>query len=73
MIKLREIPEREILTANMQTLVCNSMGDVDIVLYDEDGKRATKATMKDVLYVPGLETNLLSCRALVNAGIDVTF
>jgi hypothetical protein len=73
MIKLREIPEREILTANMQTLVCNSMGDVDIVLYDEDGKRATKATMKDVLYVPGLQTNLLSCRTLVNAGIDVTF
>jgi hypothetical protein len=73
MINLREILEREILTANMQTLVCNSIGDVDIVLYDEDGKRTTKATMKDVLYVPGLRTNLLSCRALVNAGIDVTF
>jgi hypothetical protein len=67
MINLREIPEREILTASMQTLVCNSMGDVDIVLYDEDGMRTTKATMKDVLHVPGLQTNLLSCRALVNA------
>jgi hypothetical protein len=49
------------------------MGDLDIVLYDEDGKRTTKATVKDVLYIPGLQTNLLSCRALVNAGIDVPF
>jgi hypothetical protein len=38
MINLRKIPEREILTANMQTLMCNSMGGVDIVLYDEDGR-----------------------------------
>jgi hypothetical protein len=53
MINLREIPEREILIAHMQTLVCHSMGDVDIVLYDEDGKRTTKATMKDVMFVPG--------------------
>jgi gag-polypeptide of LTR copia-type len=53
MINLSEIPEREILTAHMQTLVCHSMGDVDIVLYDEDGKRTTKATMKDVLFVQG--------------------
>jgi hypothetical protein len=59
MINQREIPEREILTANMQTLVCRSMGDVDIVLYDEDGKRTTKATVKFVLY---LDCRQIYCR-----------
>jgi hypothetical protein len=28
--------------------------------------------MNDMLFVPGLQTTVLSCRALVKAGIDVT-
>lgn len=70
---VRSIPEHQIVTAKKETLSGRAQGEVKVVLYDANGGRRKKATMRIVLYVPGLETNLLSCKVLVEARANVTF
>jgi hypothetical protein len=70
---VKKIPERTIVTANNEVLVCNQSGDVDVRMYDPEGDMITTARLRKVLYVPGLHANLLSYAALTKSRVEVTF
>jgi gag-polypeptide of LTR copia-type len=72
MTSVKKIPERKIVTANNEVLVCNQSGDVDVRMYDPEGDVITTARLRKVLYVPGLQANLLSCAALTKSRVKVT-
>jgi hypothetical protein len=69
MINVKKIPKRKIVTANNEVLVCNQSGDVDVRMYDPEGDMITTARLRKVLYVPGLQANLLSCAALTKSRV----
>jgi hypothetical protein len=69
----KKIPERKIVTANNEVLVCNQSGDADVRMYDPEGDMITAARLRKFLYVPGPHANLLSCAALTKSRVEVTF
>jgi hypothetical protein len=72
MINVKKIPERKIVTAKNDVLVCNQSGDIDVRLHDPEGDMITTARLRKVLHVPGLHANLLSCAAPTKSRVTFT-
>lgn len=68
MYNVTESSVKNITVANREPLAVNGVGCVNIQLSQEN-----KIQVKNVLFVPGLATNLLSVGAIVKNGYKVTF
>lgn len=64
---------REIVTmANGSHVTAMGKGDIRIQLLNESNE-TTLVTMKDVLYIPGVNTNLVSVKKLTENGLSINF
>lgn len=58
--------------ADGRKILCYGMGDGKLICYLDNGK-TVNVTIKNVLYVPSLETNLLSVKKLTDLGFTISF
>lgn len=72
MYDIRASPIRSITVANNTTINAEYISNVDIDLLGEDGN-IIHIKVKDVLYVPKLNSKLLSVSLLTKNGCHVTF
>lgn len=70
--KCDEIVDRSVVTANNEMIAVSAAGECVIKLYNHLNKEST-ARLKNVLYVPTLNGNLMSVNKLTEAGFDVQF
>nr|XP_029719394.1 uncharacterized protein LOC115261628 [Aedes albopictus] len=61
----------EVLVANGEKLKADYCGDV--VLYATVGNKKKKCEVRNVLYLPGLNCNILSVNRVTRAGLEVRF
>ncbi|XP_021694210.1 uncharacterized protein LOC110674254 [Aedes aegypti] len=61
----------EVLVANGEKLTAEYCGDV--ILYAAVGNKKKKCEAKNVLYLPGLNCNLLSVNRIARSGLEVRF
>ena len=76
-VKTKNIEPKSIVLGNGETVVARKLGDirVQVVLSDGQVEHIVKRwiEIKDVLYVPDLTTNLISCSQLCRTGYDIKF
>lgn len=60
-----------IVVANGETMECKGMGTINVEVYTRNGP--FKVELKDVLYVPSIDENLISVRAITKRGFSVIF
>ena len=75
MQNIRPIQEKAIILGNGNTVVSNRAGEVvvDSLIGHNDEAYHANVRLRDVLLVPDLNTNLVSCSKLCDAGYKVTF
>ncbi|XP_062713138.1 uncharacterized protein LOC134290117 [Aedes albopictus] len=61
----------DVLVANGEKMKADYCGDV--VLYATVGNKKKKCEVRNVLYLPGLNCNILSVNRVTRAGLEVTF
>lgn len=55
---MRKVTPREFVAANDETMPCDQVGDFRGRLYNAQGGRLRDTWIRNVHYVPGLQTNL---------------
>lgn len=68
MVKNGKFEKKEVLVANNAKLTSNCVGDIELYI-----ENSNKVTVKDVLYIPELATNLLSVNKITEKGKIVVF
>ena len=72
LFNVHDIPPREIYLGNGSVVLSNSSGNLELL---PTGKTETTGSvvLRDVLVVPSLKTNLISCSQLCRSGFKVQF
>lgn len=71
LVNKKAVLDKEVIVANNSKLKANCAGDMSVIL--DNGKVKSKATFKDVTYVPNLCANLLSVSCMATKGNKIVF